>query len=91
MEGFIVDLPMEAVLAAASKQVHADGTAVTAENARKAVLEGDNCAVEHRIGALIAVTVDNGVAGEAPHGHDLSRRLVLPRDVRQRLANDFGH
>ena len=63
----------------------------TAENTRKAVLEGDNCAVEHRIGALIAVTVDNGVAGEAPHGHDLSRRLVLPRDVRQRLTNDFGH
>ena len=58
----VVDLPMNAVFAAPGKQIHADGTAVAAENACKAAAKGNDRRVKYAVGALVAVAADNRIA-----------------------------
>ena len=90
-QGLILNLPVIAVLAASGEQVHADGAAVAAEYARKTILKGYYRAVKYGVRTLVTVPANNRVAGEPPHGHGFSRGLILPGDIRKRLANDFGH
>ena len=91
IEGFIINLPMKAILAAAGKNIHADGFAVTAEYAGKCILERNNGTVEHAVGALVAVAPDDRIAGITPNRIGIPSGLFFPRNIRQRLANNLCH
>ena len=87
----ILNIPVQTVLAEACENIHADGQAVAAEYAGKAILERHNGAVEHAVGTGVAVTTDDGVCIIAPErGAGVCRRF-LPRNIGQCAADDFSH
>ena len=87
----ILNIPVQTVLAEACENIHADGQAVAAEYAGKAILERYNGAVEHAVGTGVAVTTDDGVCIIAPErGAGVCRRF-LPRNIGQCAADDFSH
>ena len=80
LNGLVVDVPMNAVLAETSEDVHLHLLVVAAEYASISILEGNDCAVEDAVAARDVVATDNGVLAIAPHDVVAVGRAVLPRE-----------
>ena len=87
----ILDLPVIAILGETGEQVHADGAAVTAENAGKPVAEGNDCTVEDAVGTLVSVAADDGVSAETPDRFCAGLWFVFPGNIRERSTGENVH
>ena len=86
---FMVDVPVEAVVAEAREYVHMDSAVVTAEHAGKAALVGDDGGIEHAVRAGDGMAFYNRVVRIAPDMVPGPRGLILPGDVWKRRADDL--
>ena len=82
---------MIAIFRKTGKQIHADGTAVAAEDAGKAIVKGDNGTVENTVGALVSMSSDDGVSTETPDRFRAGLRFVLPGTVGERSSGENMH
>ena len=91
LDGGFIDLPVEAVIAEAGIEVHAEAPAVAAEHAGVAVAEGDGGGVEDAVCAGLLVAGDDGIFAVAPDGHVVARGLLLPGHIGEGAADNFCH
>src|SRR5699024_2454354 len=87
----LLDIPMDAVRAETGVDVHADGPAVTPEDAGKAIPEGDNGAVKDAVGQRHVMPGDDRVAAVPPDRSVAAGRPVLPGNVGEGVSDDFRH
>ena len=91
LDGILVDLPVEAVLAEAGVKIHAQCLGIAAEYAGEAVFERNYGAVEDAVGVGFFVAADHRVFGVAPDGSGGSGGLFLPGDVGEGGGQQLAH
>ena len=87
----VANEPMNAVVAVSGEKIHADRTAVAAENAGEAVSERHDRAVKHAVRDLIAIAPNYRVSRITPHRFARSRRFIFPGDIWQSCADNSCH
>ena len=91
VDRLVVDLPVDAVIGEACEDVHLNRAVVAAENASELALKRDNCGVEDAVGSGDEITRNDRVVVITPNRLIVALRLILPRDVRECIADNFSH
>ena len=88
LQRFLVDVPIQSVVAEANMKRHAAVGVVAAEYAGKAFAEGNDSTVENTVRRRKQVATDDGILTIAPQGSLAACRPLLPWHVGQWLPLD---
>lgn len=88
LQRFFVDVPIQSVVAEANVKCHASVGVIAAEDAGKAVAEGNDGTVENTVRRRQQVATDDGILTIAPQGSLAACRPLLPWHVGQWLPLD---
>lgn len=79
-DGLFVDIPMNAVVAEACKDIHLHGFVVATEHPCEAVFKRNDGTIEDAVGRGDVISADDGVVAVAPHHVFAALRALLPRE-----------
>src|SRR5262249_46657959 len=85
-----IDLPVDAIVGEADVDLDVGRRGGAAEHAGEFSVEGHDSAVEDAVGAGKEIARDDGILAVPPDDVWIPRRLILPRDIRQRIAVENG-
>ena len=81
IDGFVVQAPMNSILAETALQVHLPFLIVTTKNACKFTIEWDDSTVENAVRRCYVIPVNDRIAAVTPDNIRISVRSILPGKI----------